>query len=200
MSTATAETDLALYSNAYTDPKVFVPRRMREQSSSTKHFPPEEPSENATGLHDRPPELTESVKCLLMAAADEIFEDGMESEFSKGLIGLIKKHGNDAIAELAYFVVYEKASAEATAEALRWLGLMDHLPSYHWRLWLLERSLGSRSGRIRDGAVLGLAFLDDPAAIPYLRQAVDREPVKELRADMEQVLAQLESGLRCHSS
>jgi hypothetical protein len=67
-------------------------------------------------------------------------------------------------------------------------------------LWLLERSLGSRSSRIRDGAVLGLAFLDDAAAIPYLRQVIDREPVKELRADMEQVLAQLESSLRCHSS
>jgi hypothetical protein len=124
----------------------------------------------------------------------------MESTFAKGLIKLIKQYGNDAIAELAYFIVDEKASADVTAEALRWLGLMNHPPSYRWRLWLLERSLGSRSSRIRDGAVLGLAFLDDAAAMPYLRQVIDREPVKELRADMEQVLTQLESGLRCHSS
>jgi hypothetical protein len=151
-------------------------------------------------LHDRPPELVESFRCLLISGRDEIFEDGMESEFSKNLIDLIKRYGNDALAELAYFIVYEKVSTEVTGEALRWLGLMDHPLSYHWRLWLLERSLSSRSARIRDGAVLGLAFLDDPDAIPYVRQAADREPVKELRSDMEQVLVQLESGLRCHSS
>jgi hypothetical protein len=173
---------------------------MRESSSWTKHLLLDEPSENATGLRDRPPELAESFRCLLTSGKGEIFEDGIESEFSKSLIDLIKKYGDDALAELAYFIVYEKASAEVTGEALRWLGLMDHPLSYHWRLWLLERSLSSRSARIRDGAVLGLAFLDDPEAIPYLRQAVDREPVKELRADMEQVLAQLESSLRCHSS
>lgn len=200
MSTATVDTDFALYSHARTDPEGFVPRRMREDSSWTKYSIPDEPSENATRVHDRPPELTESFRALLMAGKDQIFEDGIESEFSKDLIRLIKKYGNDALAELAYFIVYEKASAEVTAEALRWLGLMDHLPSYHWRLWLLERSICSRSARIRDGAALGLAFLDDPDAIPYLRQAVDREPVKELRADMQQVLTQLESGLQCHSS
>jgi hypothetical protein len=173
---------------------------MRETSSWTNNSLLEEASENVTRLHDRPPELAENFRCLFISAKDEIFEDGMESEFSKGLTALIRKYGNDALAELAYFIVYEKASPEVTGEALRWLGLMDHPLSYHWRLWLLERSLSSRSARIRDGAVLGLAFLDDPDAVPYLRQAVDREPVKELRADMEQVLAQLESGLRCHSS
>jgi hypothetical protein len=200
MSTATGDTDPSLYSDARTDPQVFIPLRTRENSSWTKTLLEEESSENATGLHDRPPELAESFRCLLMLAKDEIFEDGIENEFSKGFMALIKKYGNDALAELAYFIVYEKVSAEVAAEALRWLGLMDHLLSYHWRLWLLERSLNSRSARIRDGAVLGLSFLDDPDAIPYLRQAADREPVKELRSDMEQVLVQLESGLRCHSS
>jgi len=122
-----------------------------------------------------------------MSGRDEIFEDGIESEFSRGLVGLIKKYGNDALAELAYFIVYEKVSAEVAGEALRWLGLLEHPLSYHWRLWLLERSLRSSSARIRDCAVLGLAFLDDPHAIPYLRRAVDGEPVKELRADMNQL-------------
>jgi HEAT repeat protein len=200
MSTMTVDIDSPLYSDARTDPKVFVPHRIWENSSWTKSLLPEEPSENATGLHDRPPELAESFRYLLMSAKYELFEDGIESEFSKGLMALIKKYENDALAELAYFIVYEKVSTEVAAEALRWLGLMDHLLSYHWRLWLLERSLNSRSARIRDGAVLGLSFLDDPDAIPYLRQAVDREPVKELRADMEQVIVQLESGLQCHSS
>src|SRR5882724_2106411 len=200
MTTTTTETNPRFDSSARTDRDAFAHRYIPESSSWTKPFPPDEPSENATGLHDRPPELVESFRCLLISGRDEIFEDGMESEFSKNLTDLIKKYGNDALAELAYFIVYEKVSAEVTGEALRWLGLMDHPLSYHWRLWLLERSLSSRSARIRDGAVLGLAFLDDPDAIPYVRQAADREPVKELRSDMEQVLVQLESGLRGHSS
>ena len=200
MSTATVDADFASYSNAHTDPKVFIPRRIQEKSSWTKQFLADEAYENATGLHDRPPEIAESFRCLLMSGKNEIFEDGMESEFSRGLMDFIKKYGNDALAELAYFIVYEKVSMEVAAEALRWLGLMNHPLSYHSRLWLLERSLRSRFARVRDGAALGLAFLDDPHAIPYLRQAIAREPIAELRGDMQQVLAQLESVRLCHSS
>jgi hypothetical protein len=193
MSTATADTDIALYSLTYTDRNAVVPRRMREDSSWTNSSLPDEPSENATNLHDRPTELTESFRALFTAGKDQIFEDGIESEFSKDLVRLIKKYGNDTLAELAYFIVYEKASAEVMAEALRWLGLMDHLPSYYWRRWLLERSIRSHSARIRDGAALGLAFLNDCDAIPYLKQAIERELIEELREDMQQVLTQLES-------
>jgi hypothetical protein len=173
---------------------------MREKSSWTKPPQPEELSENATGLHDRPPELAEGLRAILASGKEQVFEDGMESDFSKALIALIRTYGNDTLAEFAYFIVYEKVNAEVASEALRWLGLMNHPLSYSWRLWLLERSLGSSSARIRDGAALGLAFLDDPAAIPHIKLAIQREPVAELRQDLGQVLAQLESSDRCHSS
>jgi hypothetical protein len=77
---------------------------------------------------------------------------------------------------------------------------MDHAPSYRFRLWLLERSLGSLKARIRDGAILGLSSLNDPHAISYLKLAIEQEKCSELRKDMEQVLAQLESISQCHSS
>ena len=64
--------------------------------------------------------------------------------------------------------------------------------TYRERLWLLERGLYSASARARDGAVLGLAFLNDPLAVEPLKAAIKREINPELRQDMEQVLAQLE--------
>lgn len=77
---------------------------------------------------------------------------------------------------------------------------MDHAPSYRFRLWLLERSLNCSQARIRDGAILGLSYLNDPHAISYLKLAIGLEKCTELREDMEQVLEQLESINQCHSS
>jgi HEAT repeat protein len=57
---------------------------------------------------------------------------------------------------------------------------------------LLESSIFRSSARVRDGAALGLAFLDDPHAIPYLKRAIENEKYSELREDMQMVLAQLE--------
>ena len=134
------------------------------------------------------------------AGRDEIFEDGMESKFSKDLMDIIKTHGDDAIAELTYFIVYEKASGEVIAEALRWLGMLDDSRTYIFRRWLLERSLHSSSLWIRDGAALGLSFLDDPHAIPFLKEAINRETIDEIRGSLQQVLDQLESHDQCQRS
>jgi HEAT repeat protein len=131
---------------------------------------------------------------LFAAAKDEYFEDGMESEFSRRLIRLLGEYGEKAVIELAFLILHDQVNAEIASEALRWLGHMEDTRSYQKRLWLLERSLFTPSARIRDGAALGLASLDDPHAVRYLRRAIDQESYPELRSDMEQVLAQLETG------
>jgi hypothetical protein len=140
--------------------------------------------------------LYKQMNDLLAKAQDEYFEDGMESQFSRELVSLIKKYGNAAIEVLAHVIVYEKCDVKVAAEALRWLGHIEHASSYRFRLWLLEKSLSYSSVLVRDGAVLGLSVLDDPAAIPSLEQALDREPSAALRADMQQVLAQLQHTKR----
>lgn len=139
------------------------------------------------------------VRTLFGAAKEEIFEGGMESEFSRGLVSLVKEYGKSAIGILARFIVYEQVNEETASEALRWLGQMDHPSSYNERLRLLEKCLRNSSARVRDAASLGLASLDDPHAIPRLKQAIQRETCAELREDMEQVLAQLEKTHQCHS-
>ena len=152
-----------------------------------------EGGETSTTSQERPQEVDEGFEALFESAKEQIFEDGMESEFSTGLISLIQKYGNDAIMVLTQIVVDEKADAEVTSEALRWLGQFKDSTTYSYRLWLLERSLRCSSERVRDSAALGLAYLDDPNAIPYLKRAIEEEQIGELRMDMEQALGQLGS-------
>ncbi|MBN3908608.1 MAG: HEAT repeat domain-containing protein [Nostoc sp. NMS1] len=151
-------------------------------------------SENSTQheLNNRCSEIIYSeLETLFITGKEEYFEDGFESNFSRGLISCVQKYGNDAIEAITCFIVYEKISPEVASEALRWLGEINHPESYKFRLWLLERSLNCPSSRVRDGAILGLSYLNDPHAITYLERAIEQEKIMELREDMKQVLAQL---------
>jgi hypothetical protein len=154
---------------------------------------PDEHPRSSTILRPHSEEIGRKLWTLLEAAQDETFEDGMESDFSKGLTWLIQEYGTDAVEALAYFIVYEKADPEVSAETLRRLGLIEHPKTYNFRLWLLERSLQCSHARVRDAAGLGLSFLDDSHAVPYIRHAIEKELVKMLREDLQQVLDQLES-------
>lgn len=137
-------------------------------------------------------DLSQEMHNLLEATKEEDFEDGMESEFSKHLVSLVQKYGSDTVELLIYLIACENMKAEVAAETLRCLGRTDHPETYRERLWLLERSLKCSSATVRDGGVLGLASLDDPHAIPYLKRALKKEKNLELRQHMERVLAQLE--------
>jgi len=151
-------------------------------------------AEHSTALQEPPIELSHQLAGLFEAAKEQYFEDGMESEFSKELTALVEAYGNMAVHELAYLVLSERVNPEVASEALRWLGNLSHGVSAQARLWLLERSLLCSSAMVRDGAILGLACLDEPHAIPYIKQAIAREQCAELHDNMVQVLVQLERG------
>lgn len=132
------------------------------------------------------------------AAKEEIFESGVENEFTRELASLINEYGNKAIDILSQFIIYETPNEELISQALLLLGRLEHSFSYDKRLWLLERALHHSSSRVRNAASYALASLDDPQAIPYLIRAIEREVCDELRNDMKQVLEQLESTQQCH--
>lgn len=155
---------------------------------------------NSTRQLSYPRELTRQIETLFNVATSEYFEDGMEGNFSKALVLMIKVHGTSALNVIARLVSYGQVGAEVAAEALRRIGNMNHPPTYHTRLMMLGRSLQAKSAFIRDGAALGLASLDDPAAIPWVKQAVEREKIKELREDLLLVLDQLENTRLCLTS
>jgi HEAT repeat protein len=138
-------------------------------------------------------EVAQKIEALFEMAKEEAFEDGVESGFETELASFIGRYGNEAIAVLTYLIISEHAKAEVASEALRVLGRINHPQTLAGRLLLLERSLYCSSPWIRDGAILGLASLDNPHAIRYLKQAIEREQIEELQEDMQKVLAQLET-------
>lgn len=149
----------------------------------------------ATGLPERRlGELSRRVRAMFEYAAQLRFEDGIENQFSKGLVALVRKEGAAALEAIEVFIMDTRTSAEVAGEALRWLGLIEDPPSHRDRLSLLARSLHAASAKVRDGAIVGLALLDDPAALPALRAALEQETSTSLREDIIQVIEQLESS------
>ncbi len=138
------------------------------------------------------PDIVREILTISAAAREQTFEDGMESDFSTDLTSILALYGNAAVMALSDLILNEKIDAEVASEALRWLGQMDDRQTHDERLRVVEQSLGCSSARVRDGASLALSFLDDPHAVPYLQEAIDREANPELREDMIQVLEQLE--------
>ncbi len=147
----------------------------------------------STEFYEPSEALYSKIETVFWTAKGEFFEDGMESTFSHQLNSSIKRYGNDALEVITCLLVYDRVEPEVASEALRWLGRIDHAESYEYRRWLLERSLSLPSTRVRDGAILGLASMDDKHAIPYLKFAIEKERCSELKADMKSVLEQLES-------
>jgi len=136
--------------------------------------------------------LDKQASLIFTGAKEEIFEDGMESDFSRNLSSFIASFGHSAMEVIIPMILSEQTNTEVASDAFRILGQLNHQTTYRDRLWLLERGLYSVSTRVRDGAVLGLAFLNDSLAIAPLKSAIERERIPELRKDMEQILAQLE--------
>lgn len=138
--------------------------------------------------------LSKQADSIFASAKGEIFEDGIESDFSRKLSEFIMSFGHSAMEAIIPVLLSDHTNTEVSSEALRVIGRLNHKTTYRDRLWLLERGLYSASARLRDGAVIGLAFLNDPIAVTPLRSAIEREPIPELRHDMEQVLSQLEGN------
>lgn len=147
--------------------------------------------ESSTAQKRHPARLDESVQAAFRAAQDEVFEDGADSLFSEELSHLVHRYGAISVSVVAHLLSSPRTDVEVAAQALRSLAEIKHPASHDRRLWLLETGLGHASSWVRDGAALGLASLDDPAAIPALEGAIEREEVEELREDMEKVLVGL---------
>lgn len=136
--------------------------------------------------------IRQSLQHVLGLGKDIHFVDGMESPFSQGLIRLIQQYGNSVVEELGEMIFAEEINSAIAGEALRWVGQMQDTRTYTLRKWLLERCLLLDSIYVKDGAILGLASLDDPRSITSLKYAIEHETNQMLKEDMLQVLDQLQ--------
>ncbi|MGE0363257.1 MAG: HEAT repeat domain-containing protein [Vicinamibacterales bacterium] len=157
----------------------FAPRRLEEWTDS------------ATGETECSPELTQEVRDLFALGSSEFFEDGLHSRFSRALLMMLSLHGRAAVLAIRRYVQSADPKPDVVSEALRWLADIADPTSLPERWALLQDALNDGSPRVRDGAILGFAALDDPRALPMLRLAREHEPIDELRRLLSQVMTQL---------
>lgn len=138
--------------------------------------------------------LADMLRRLFHGANYEVFEDGMDSDFSNSLNRIIRDYGVVAIGALEEMMYTDGVNPEVAAEALVWVGRMDDERTRRARLSLLEGALESSNICIRDAASIGIGAMDDPAAIDSLRNAISRERCGLLRQNLEDTLEQLKDA------
>jgi hypothetical protein len=148
-------------------------------------------AESSTADVERDPELVREVEKLFERGASEFFQDGMYSNFSRSLLTILTQHGRAAFRAITEYVFSGSGNADVVSEALRWLADFDDPATLPQRWAILQRTLRDRSPRIRDGAILGFASLDDPRARSLLLETQESEPIPELRRLIGQVIDQL---------
>jgi hypothetical protein len=139
--------------------------------------------------------VEKTINRLFESAEEQYFEDGMESDFSRELVSLVKKYRNLVMGEISYLITCGRVDEEVASEALRWLGRIDDTSTHGWRLWVLEKSLSSKSPVVRDGAALGSVYMGDAHAMQYIKKAIEQETIAELRYDLQGALKELEASL-----
>jgi hypothetical protein len=148
-------------------------------------------AESSTAEIECDPELVVRISELFERGASEFFRDGMSSDFSRALVAILAQNGRSAFRAMAEYVFSNGASPDVVSEALRWMAEFDDPSTLPQRWAILQRTLRDRSPRVRDGAILGLASMNDSRALPLLLEAQKGEPVAELRRVIEQVVERL---------
>ena len=139
--------------------------------------------------------LTECFRQIISAARGEIFHDGMRSQLAEDIHSAIIENGVPAVDALRHVLNDCRGPAiMAVEEILRQVGLLEHPPTQRHRLQLLADMLASDDGGTRDGALLGLSFMEDPSTLPYLRAALQREVEPWLVEGISQVIEELEQA------
>lgn len=147
---------------------------------------------NEAPVSTTPSELAAALQELSEIDAGEVFADGMESSFSRKLILAVEIHGDIAVCAIERLMTCDSVNVEVAGEILRQIGSMQDHRTHRSRLKVLTSSLKSADPRLRDAASIGLAALDDPAAIKELREAIDCEVFPRLKQNLTLALNQLQ--------
>ena len=172
------ETAFVEYSDAVTIRRLDVKRGLTSANESVARV-------------DFTRQVTEKLEQSIIAAQDEEFEAGMESEFSRSLDDCFDLQAEALVLSIRKKISEPKLSAEICAEMLRWVSRQEATGTRELALGTLVIGLSHRSSLVRDAAALGLAEFDETLAQPYLRDAWERETVPEFREDLKDLIDSL---------
>ena len=135
--------------------------------------------------------ILRTLDIILENAKDEYFEDGMYSNLGMGLRVMFRNYGETVAGILEERLKKPDIRPRILGEVLHTLGSLEDDATRDWRLATLAGFLKSSSPLIRDAAAVGLSYLDDKRAAPYLREAIDRESNEVFREDLKVIIEQL---------
>jgi hypothetical protein len=133
-------------------------------------------------------QMRRELRRVLALATNETFYEGVPSAFAERLRGLVLDFGAPVIGELANTTSLG-VPPEIAFEALTTLAELKFASIAPEREALLERALLSPVPEIRYGAALGAAAVRDPAIVPILKKAIQREQIADLRRNLEKILS-----------
>ena len=138
-------------------------------------------------------QVEEHLDCLCSIVYDEQFEAGIESDFSRELQRTYAYNPAAVLQSLRARLTNNSASPAILTEILQWASRQETIAIRAFVVDLLSAGLRHTSPLVRDAAASGLAYLEESAAIPQLRQAIEREDIPELREDLEDLVHSLEA-------
>ncbi len=168
---------------------VVAPFGIRRVDSESNTVSPAVVERTISDLHARA--ITRTLNVLVEGARDEYFEDGVESNLSAGLRILFRNYAESFARILDERLKKSDIGPWILTAVLHTIGNIDDDATRDWRLATLVGHLKAPSPLIRDAAAVGLSYLDDKRAIPYLREAIARETNKDFQEDLSSVVEQL---------
>jgi hypothetical protein len=108
------------------------------------------------------------------------------------LVTLLERTGSAGLNAIADYIFSGNRNPDVISEALRRLGETADTIARREKFVILQQSLKDVSPKIRDGAILGFAALDDPRARGILTKADATEILPELKRLIRDVIHQLD--------
>ena len=125
------------------------------------------------------------------AARDERFEPGMNSRFASELERLLRWEA-DVVISLLKKRLSTEDNADILSEMLSCLVRENYSMPRDSVIEVLAIGLNHTSPLVRDAAALAISVLGEEIAVPYLRMAIEKEEIPELKEDLEDLFSSLE--------
>lgn len=138
-------------------------------------------------------ELSTTFKSTLQMLEENIMINAEDSEVFFEFNTLFMKYGDDAIYLLQDLITRNEINSIFAGKLLKHIGsIANNFPINLFTFtWMLENFLNSKKIAIRNSAVLGLSYVNNPKTIPAIKKALEVEPIPEIKRNINQVLDQL---------
>ena len=142
--------------------------------------------------------LDNSMEILWRNLLNSLNNDDIQADLAfyltEGIDNLVAKYGKAILSVIEKKIDRREMNDAIASETLQALGRIEDDITKMNRFDLLARALKNKIPLIRDGAVIGLAFLDDKKAIPILKSMLGIEPIPTLKENIRIAIEDFESA------